>query len=921
MLIIKIFGIFIVIVFGFFISCAQAQSSRYFFERDTIQIGYGETFSNLLRFTNEGKSPVTFTKSNVTSGALLSLPDTVTVQPGKVRSFPVKYLASSTTVQQAIQEFSATYAVPGVVFKDKAVFQALISIESRISLSPIEPVSYLNNATNRVSIQLRCANNGYTPVQIKLKVSSYPAGLQLTMPAQQAITIAAGSQQMIIIDAISLTKDKYASDYHITVEAIAAQGNTLATSSVSVVSLRSDKIQNLGQANYAGLQTNTTGFNYTTSNQGYSFYNLQANGNFQAPDSTGFSYNANVNYYEQANTVDLYNTWLSYSNKNFAVQIGNINDNLDYPIYGRGIKTSVFLDKNKSMDFFGLQNNYMLLSATRQLSGPKIFGGSYNIDNGVSNSSKLSLLYSQDPNTGLSTYFTSGTALFNFSDTQHLELRGGLSNEKSELHSHSGYASGFNYYNRNKQWEVGMNNYYSTAYYSGMQRGVLLLDERISYNLNTNTTFFVRYNFIRNAPGYQLSQFIFSGYGSKTISYETGINLAYGRVNIGLRPYIFKQDISRIFLFSGANIDLSSSSYRTELSLSFKLAGNQVNLQGDYGLTNSSSSTGNTTVGGVKANASISNRFYNFSALVQTAPYYLTDQLSVRIPDQKYRLYAFGPGIHMPGFKNRMNLSANYYRSYQMGNDGWNNSVTGNVSFRLKRTWNVTGQVSYTSNTYIPGSYNLQSQLGIVKNFSRSTAPGNAKLEVEFYGDDNANGIWDHNEEALAGIVSNLIPEGDAGGSTLATISNKDGRIRYVNLKKEAYSLLLTRNGDRHLSEPVNLILKKDQRIQVALVRSGWLKGRISALKQDYISSRTILEGLRILATNSNNQTFETYTNEAGEFQIPLPLNEYTIKADIDPAKFSQVSTRKVVQILLTKNADIDFEITDISRKVVVKQF
>lgn len=912
---------FLVMICGCLNAFGQAPTLRYYFEKDTIQIGYGETFSNLLRFTNEGKSPVTFTKSNITSGALLSLPDTVTVQSGKVRSFPVKYLSSSTSVQQAIQEFSATYTVPGVVFKDKAVFQALISTESRISLSPIEPVSYLNNATNRVSIQLRCANNGYTPVQITLKVSSYPAGLQVTMPAQQAITIAAGSQQMIIIDAISLTKDKYASDYHISVEAISAQGNTLAASSVSVVSLRSDKIQNLGQASYAGLQTNTTGLNYTTSNLGYSFYNLQANGNFQAPDSTGFSYNANVNYYEQANTLDLYNSWLSYRNKNFAVQIGNIDDNLDFPIYGRGLKASVFLDKNKSMDFFGLQNNYMLLSATRQLSGPKIFGGSYNFDNGSNNSSKLSLLYSQDPNTGISTYFTSGTALLNISDTQHLELRGGLSNEKAELHTRLGYASGVNYYNRRKQWEIGMNNYYSTAYYSGMQRGILLLDERISYNLNTKATFFIRYNYIRNAPGYQLSQSILNGYGSKTISYETGINLAYGGVNIGLRPYLFKQDISRAFLFSGADIDLRSSSYRTELAFSFNVAGNQVNLQGDYGLTNSSSSTGKTTAGGIKANASISNRFYNLSALVQTAPYYLTDQLAVRITDQKYRLYSFGPGIHMPGFKNRMNLSANYYRSYQIGNDGWNNSVTGNVSFRVKRTWNVTGQVSYTSNTYFPGSYNLQSQMGIVKNFSRSTAPGNAKLEVQFYDDNNANGIWDQNEEALPGIVSNLIPEGDAGGSTLATISNKDGRIRYVNLKKDAYSLLLTRGGDRHLSEPVNLILKKDQRIQVPLVRSGWVRGRVSASKQDYIAARPVLEGLRILAKNANNQTFETYTNEAGEFEIPLPLNEYTITADVDLAKFSPVNTKKVVQILLTKNADIAFEIMDISRKVIVKQF
>jgi hypothetical protein len=917
----RIFGILIGILSSYFNSFAQAPILKYYFEKDTIQIGYAETFSNMLHFENEGNRSVTFTRSEVTSGALLTLPDSITVEAGKGRSFPVKYLSSATTVQKAIQEFSATYTVPGFVFKDKAVFQTVISAESRISLVPLEPVSYLNKATNRVSIRVRCANSGYTPVQITLKVSSYPVGLQITMPFNQAITVAAGAQQIVILEGINLNRDKYASDYNITVEAIAPPGNSLATSSIRVVSLRSDKIQNLEQATYTGLQTNTTGLNYTTTNLGYSFYNLQANGNFQSPDSTGISYNANINYYQQAQTLDIYDSWLSYRNKDFAVQVGNVNDNLDFPLYGRGIKASVFLDKTKSVDFFGLQNNYMLLSASRQLPGANIFGGNYNFGNGLNNSSKLTFLYSQDPNTGISTYFTNGTALFRFSENERLELRGGLSSENSEINSNLGYASGVNYYNRGEHWDIGLNNFYSTAYYSGMQRGVLLLDERVSYSLNAKTAIFLRYNHIKNAPGYQQNQVIFNGYGSKTTSYETGINLTYGGVNIGLKPYLLKQDLNSALLFGGAGLNLSSSSYRTELALTFNVAGNQFNLQGDYGLTESNSSAGKKTEQGIKVNANMSNRFYSVSALVQTAPYYLTDQLYVRSSNQKYRLYAFGPGIHTGGFNNRMNLSANYYLSYLIGNDGWNNSVTGNVSYRLKKTWNLTGQISYNSNTYFPGTYNLQSQLGVVKRFSRSTTPGNAKLEVQFFDDDNANGVWDRNEEAAEGIITNLSPEGSAGGSTLATISNKDGRIRYVNLKKEAYSLRLIHEGDRHLSKPVDLLLTRDQRMQVPLVRSGWLRGRVSALKQEYIASKPILEGLRILAKTADNQTFETYTNEAGEFEIPLPLNEYTIIADIDLVKFSPVSTKKLVKILQINNPDIEFKIVDIGRKVIVKEF
>lgn len=917
----SIFGTLIVTLCAFLNSFAQAPSASYYFEKDTIQIGYGETFSNLLYFENHGNSPVTFTKSSVTSGALLSLPDTITVVPGKTRSFPVKYLSSAATVQKAIQEFSAAYTSPGIVLKDKATFQAVISTESRMSIAAVDPVSYLNEATNRISIRLRCSNSGYTSVQMMLKVSSYPAGLQITTPLQQAITVKSSSEQLVTIEGINLNKDKFASDYNIIVEAIDGSGNSLATRSIKVISLSSNKIQNLGQTYYSGLQTNTTALNYTSTNQGFSFYNLRATGNFQAPDSTGISYNANVNFYDRQQKIDLYDSWLSYRNKDYAVQLGNVNDNLDFPIYGRGIKASAFLDKANSIDIFGMQNNYMLLSAHGQRSGANIFGTNYNYSNGLNNNSKLTFLYSKDPKSGLSTYFTNGSTQLKLSDTQHLEIRAGVSREASEFSSNFGYASGLNYNNRAERWDIGMNNYYSTEYYSGMQRGVLLLDERFSYNLDPKTTVFVRYNYNKNAPGYQPNYTYIAGYQSKMISYESGVNFAYGRINIGLKPYILKQEVNRSYLLAGTEMNLSASSYRTELALNFSVAGKQFNFIGDYGLMNRMLSGGSKTVAGLKANASMSSKFYNISALVQTTPYYLTDQLSAGSADQKFRLYAIGTGVHVDGFKDKVDLSANYYLSYLgSSNAGLNNSLTGNVSFRVKKTWNLTGQVSYNSSTNFPGNYNLQSQLGVVKQFSRSTSPGNAKLAIEFFGDDNANGVWDSNEEAVSGVISNLSAEGNAG-SNLATISDKSGKISYVNLKKTAYSLHVTQSGDRHLSSPLNLLLTKNQKMQVPLVRSGWLRGRIHALKQEYIASNTILEGVRIVAKDANNQTFETFTDEAGGFQIPLPLNEYTVIVDLNLEKYAAVNTKKVVQILRNNNPDIQFEIMDISRKVVVKEF
>jgi hypothetical protein len=899
----------------------ETLSVNYYFQQDTIQINYGETFSNLLRFENKGVSSVTFIKLHATAGALLSLPDSVTVEAGKTRSFPVKYLSSAALVQKAVQEFSASYSIKGVQLRSRTAFQAIISTENRLALTAIDPVSYLNNATNRVSIRLRCANAGYMPVQLTLKINSYPVGLQVAVPAQQVINLAAMAQEIITIDCININAGKFASDYHISVEAVDLLGNSLGTSSIKVVSLSSNKVQNLTASSYSGLLTNTTALNYTSSNQGYSYYNVRANGNFQAPDSTGLSYNVNGNYYNQDQKLDLYDTWINYRHKNFALQLGNINDNLDFPIYGRGIKASSFLNKNSSVDVFGVQNSYTLLSDRGQLSGANILGSNYNYSNGLGNNSRLSVLYSQNPNTGIKTIFSNGFMRVRFSDTENLELRGGLSNEGFESSRNVGYASGINYYKRKESWQISLNNYYSSAYYSGMQRGVLFLDEHFSYYLNPKTTFLARYNYNKNSPAYQQNNTFLAGFGSKTVTYEAGVNFAYGKVNVSVKPYFLKQDISRPYILTGSGKDLNSSSYRTEIALSFSANGKQFMLLSDYGITNSASPINKRTTAGLKLNASMSNRFYNVSAMVQTAPYYLTDQLSLQGTNEKFRLYAIGPGVHLDGFKDRMNVSANYYLSYLSNNKDWNNSLNSNVSYRIKSSWEVTAQLSCNSNTYFTGNYSLQSQMGVVKHFARSTSPGNATLDLEFYGDDNANGVKDKNEEAVSGIIANLNSEGNTAGSSLATMSNKKGKVSYVNLKKEAYSLHITQSGSRHLSKPVDFLLGKNQKMQVPLVRSGWLKGRINALKQDYIAAQPILEGMRISAKNALNETFETYTNEDGEFQIPLPLNEYTITADIDLAKFSAVKTKKLVLISLINNADIQFDIKDITRKVDVKQF
>ena len=918
-----------VLAFGMFVGMSGVQSSaaqstaqlvRYFFEIDTIDVGQGETFANRLHFENRSENPLVLVTSNVASGALLALPDTVNLSAGESKVFPVKYLASARILHQTLQAFVAQYAPPGKPAIPSAIFYTRVNNEGRVSLGLQEPIIYLQPGNNRLQIRLRLRNTGYSSVKISLALSSYPAGLQFS-GQRSSINLSPGAEQLLDIEAIDLNAGKLASDYQITIEAKDASGDNLATNMLKVVRLDSRKVQRLGNGINNNFQSHTAAMDYTSLGNGFDFYSIRAAGNLAGADSVGLRYHLNLNYYQNQGALDIYETSLHYRSRHFAVQAGNINDNLDFPVYGRGLKGSFFLNKESSIDVYGLQNSYLLLPAGAQHPAAHVYAGSYNYNPGLDRTAKANFLYSSNPETGISTYLTNGTMQLKLSDAQRLELRGGLSVEADLQERSPGYASGVNYYHQAGNWDMVLHNYYSSSRYSGMQRGTLMLDERISYRIKPRTTVFVRYHRLDNTPDYANKSVALFNYSSRTVSYEAGAFISLGRFNVGLRPYVLEQSLNRPEMLYMAATSLHSKSYRAELDLNYSLGRGNFMLQADYGYTNRVSAESETTNSGLKLNANYSNSWFSFNSVIQTAPYYLSDEISYQSTKGRYRMYAFGPGLRIEGFKSRLNLSSNYYLTYAGAGNGWNNTLNAQAGYRIPKNWEIKAQLAFNSYGRSSGNYNLQTQMGIAKSFSRQTAPGNAKLELRFFGDDNGNGVWDKAEQALTDVVSSLNAADKSKSISLTTISGKNGQVSFANLEKESYILQVSQTGDRHLAEALNIPLSGNRKIAVPLIRSSWLKGRINLLKETYMASATTIEGLRIVARDANNKEFHTFTNEAGEFQMALPLNAYTLTADVDHTKFDVVNGVEMIKVTPGSTPDVELQLKDISRKVIVKQF
>ena len=916
-------------LFGMFVGVCGAQNLRaqnseqlisYYFEIDTLEIGQGETFANRLHLENRSSQPITLVKSGITAAALLALPDTINLLAGESKVFPVKYLASARILHQTVQPFVAQYAPIGKPALPAATFYTRIDDQGRVTVGLQEPIMYLQPGNNRLMIRIRLRNTGYSSAKINLSFSSYPAGLQFS-GMRSSLGLSPGAEQALEIEAIDLNAGKLASDYQVTIEAKDGAGENLATNMLKVVRLDSRKVQRLGNGTNNGFQSNTTALDYTNLGNGFDFYSLRAAGNLAGSDSLGLRYNLNLNYYQNQSALDIYETSLNYRSRYFAVQAGNINENLDFPVYGRGLKGSVYLNKESSFDVYGLQNSYMLFSAGAQHTASHVYAASYNYNPGLDRKARASFLYSNNPVTGVSTYLSNGTMQLKLSESKRLEFRGGLSTESTLQQRSLGYASGLNYYAQSANWDIALSNYYSSSRYAGMQRGALMLDERISYRIKPRTTVFVRYNRMENAPDYGNNSVALLSFNSKTVSYESGAFMSLGRFNLGLRPYVLEQSLNRPELLYLEATNLHSTSYRAELDLSYGSTAGNFMLQADYGYTNRMSTAGKTTSGGLKLNANFNNRWFSFNTMLQTAPYYLSDEITYQSAKGQYQLYAFGPGLRMEGLKQRLNLNANYYLSYAGTGNGWNNTLNAQAGYTIPGNWEIKAQVAFNCYGRSSGNYNLQTQMGITKTFSRQTAAGNAKLELQFFGDDNGDGIWDKNEEALTDVVSSLNAADKSKSTSLTTISGKNGQVSFANLEKESYILQVSHAGDRHLAEAMNIPLSGNRKIAVPLIRSNWIKGRINLLKETYMASTSTIEGLRIVARDENNREFYTFTNEAGEFQMALPLNAYTLTADVDHTKFDVVNGAELVKVALGRTPEIELQLKDISRKVIVKQF
>jgi len=929
---------------------------KYAFSRDTISIQSDQTFTNFLNVYNEsGQRTVLYydrPNSNLPK-ALIGLPDSLVLQAGEVKKYPLKFLANRQTIRQNLQSFiislrSAAPSDKSLMQSDASFYTQLTDAEG-LSLGLEQDEVYLSQLNDRAQVMVRLVNHGYVPLTFTLNLSGVPDGLEFTGQTMR-MTLEPGEQQILPFEAAYRTNFKRSEDFIVTIKAIDDLGNQLAVKMLKVFSITSSR--NLGQfSTLLSNPPNSVSLLYGNLNGSSDYFQFRTNGKTVVNGSSTLEYRLNMDRYSQQDnkTVNVYDSYLDYQTKTWGIKAGSIYESSDFQLYGRGLKVNMRVAQSGVLSAMALENNYLLFNGNNfNRQGARILGADYQENSPGNNFRKASYIYSNDRYTGLNAHQIGFRSDFILSGQERLALQAAYTVEHNFIKNtkaQQGASGGFNYRRQTDNINISFNSFYSTPYFTGLQRGLFFSDLRADWKLDQegNKSFYVFGNAMINRPKFQPQEGIlmFRVFKNAIYNYGLGYQIRKGSVYTNFSPYLMRQSLqtSGYEYKNPENTDWDASSIRMKLLTGYTGGLYNVSVNADYGYTYLNTS-GNPVAPfhSLKINASYSMPLLGFTGTMQINPYYLTDVLNIG-NQTKYRMYNFGPNVRIYAWERKLEfaLSALYnYYGYTHNNNYTTNAF---AKYELKNNWIITAEMQYAVNrqrifrqeyasaggerldlenpveNYV-NNFNVdyrQLRFGVQKKFGRSINTALRKLKLNYFEDHNGNGIRENDEPYVSGLIVKI------NGESAQT--DRKGHVEFGVEEKIRYVISVNNTKGWSLQEPTIVFTDKNKSLQIPLVKTQALQGKLVVKKNKYVDNFPVLAGIKVSATDPFGRVHQTYTDDRGNFIFYLPRNKYVVSIETKGLPFSIENAAEEVTLKGSPLDILTFIYTDERRKIGVTRF
>lgn len=622
------------------------------------------------------------------------------------------------------------------------------------------------------------------------------------------------------------------------------------------------------------------------------------------------------------------NTQLTYRYDNHSLSIGNVNEQLEYSTFGRGVKAIVSDKNGKNTLKVGVVDNQFNLFSANPLftNGYSIFVKDHIGPPNAAKNMSLDYMFREDRWENARHHLAGGEWKWNKGQNWRVLLRshGALSDYKEKEGAVPSASSELQYGGSSGNHSVSGNLYYSTAYFPGNRRGTL--------NLQQN------YNLVMGGGAGLRANVFWSKFAPQSYHYDLNVESSHaraeavytlprqGRVGAGV-GYQYQTETGNLAYL--AHTDLVQNTARTHAhrlveNINWKKGKHYAHL----GLENGVVKPFNKTDWEPQVKALLFYSFgrFNLNTSYQHGGYYLSEQNFAAQFEKVTRRLMTNVSWNQDFLAGdlQVNTGVNYNRDFIMGTT-WSGAL--NSRYRVNRNYSVflnsvVYNYSYSRNislsTYNSTMTNVEAGLTVHLNQAKPATGKKSKLTLAVFHDENGNNVRDAGETAAADYMVLL---GDR-----AFITDENGQIHYSALPFGKYTVKAGAQAGWFHAETALEVNGFKEKWEIPLRQAGSVRGSIR-YSYDERTARDFTPvlggiGLRILR---NGQTVQrAITDNDGHFLAFLPNGQYTVEletAALDANATLQNKTRTFTTEAGLISTLEPFVVEIQSKKINIRQF
>lgn len=816
--------------------------------------------------------------------------------------------------------------------QQRAVFRSklVIAVKKQVQLINHQPTQLMQHVGDSLAVSVLLSNLGNSDEWITV-TASFPdlrGGRQLE---SRALLLNAFQDSVVTFKKIITRELLQIERYSVNIAALYDNGSLVNNVIVGVQNVSGNRVYadpalgGYSFDSYSNNRIHVSGRNLFNANEAMQ---LNGRGVFQLGEGS-LGFNVDGLFYTRFNTRPLLtNTYLNYEQANKGIMVGSISENLETFINGRGVKVYAQNESQTNTVELGVvDKNFNLLGDQFQLPGGNGYTAFANTRFGRQDRDMYtgSFLYDRSPNNNSENLILMNgyQFLLNRSLSLGFDLGGGLTRP---LYTPGGFKPSIAVGNKMTgtfgRYTINSVNFYSSAYYPGIRRGVLQLNERISRNFNKVNTW-VSYNYYDYDPEYLAAQvFYTANFANSRV--EAGAYFPFSiYFNLSVSAKSHTEKGNPVYLPDGQpQPAFTLNAYRLNKTLGWRSRNDRhmVYLSAENGFSEHVL-TGERKLQ-IRTNATWSYRDFTLNSFFQRGDFTLFEAYSnVQRGDKEIYRFNIAPSFRKSYFRNslRMQLDANYNRDSYGGNSLM---YAGNVNYTFSRLF--SGFISAHLYDYRSGSFNTRYSLfqsGITYNLPSGSGESAGKkggVEVFLFFDNNTNGHYDEGDMPADGYVVTI------NGTSF--VSLQDGTVRYRKVPYGTYTLSVP-SSEWFAVVPPNFVLQsRELRVDVPLQRTGKIMGnfRYNYNVQTSVEFSGQYAGIRVTAIGTTGHRYEARANAQGEFSLFIPEGEYEVSVDEGTLPQQASTAFKPQMVHVRKEEPIvlpEIELTVKQRTLEIKRF